>query len=75
MGLERSVTLTYLKIAWKSFLLLAVIYLGYRFLLLSMVLLAPFILAVLIALIIDAPVRLLQRHFRLSRHISPPCWC
>jgi len=70
MGIERSVTLTYLKIAGKAFLLLAVIYLGYRFLLLSMVLLAPFILAVLISLIIDAPVRLLQRHGRLSRQIS-----
>ncbi|MBS4053857.1 MAG: sporulation integral membrane protein YtvI [Thermaerobacter sp.] len=70
MPTERSITLTYLKIAWKAFLLITVIYLGYRFLLLSMVILAPFILAVLIALVIDGPVRLLQRQFRLSRNIS-----
>jgi len=70
MSADRSITLTYLKLAWKVFLLLTVLYLGYRLLLLSIVLLAPFILAVLIALLIDAPVRLLQRKLRLSRNIS-----
>jgi len=67
---DRSITVKYLKLAGKTFLLLAALYLSYRLLLLFMVLFAPFILAMLIALLMDRPVRYLEKTLRLSRNIA-----
>jgi len=67
---DRSITAKYLKLAGKAALLLLVLYLGYRLLLLSLVLFAPFIIATLVALAVERPVGFLERRLQLSRNIA-----
>lgn len=64
---QRSTTLKYLIIGLKGLGLIAAIYLVFRLFLLSLVLLAPFIVAVLVSVSVERPVKFLERKVRLKR--------
>lgn len=64
---KRTTTIRILSLALKSLLLILAIYLSFRASLLALALLSPFIVATIVALFIEPPVKFMERRLRMPR--------